>query len=251
MEPFTVDIDKIFTVRKYSYTKVNRDEEYRKVLSEFLYYVSVIKPIQPLVTIYKAVHGNLFNFIGLILKRISKTSVDGVGVDDSDLGEGNVAADDIDTVTVTSTDDVKNVDLDMFSNNYYEQIRIMFELPELNRENLPWWGHVYWRFLHLSSFYTDRFNLHLQFNCILMTLYLLLPCPTCQKNYQEMQPLKTLCIPIFKTKDATTMMYELHNQVNLHKQPPGQEFEFEQFLQLYNLSVLKSEEYHLQVSVNI
>lgn len=214
MEKTTVVVDDVFVQRTYNFGELNKDQ-YKEVVAQFLYYVSIVTPIEKISTLFKAVHENLFNFIGKIIER------------------------------------KENVNLESFSPNYYKQMVSMFELPTIEKDKLPWWGHVYWKFLHLSSFYTDKFNLHLQFNCVLMTLYLILPCPRCQENYEKLNPLKSLCIPIFKTKDATSMMYNLHNKVNLHKIEPSEFFNFADFIKLYNLTVLSDEQVYIKTTVMI
>lgn len=94
-------------------------------------------------------------------------------------------------------------------------------------------------------------GLHLQFNCVLATFYLFLPCPICQKNYEALNPVQSLCIPIFKTNDATSMIYELHNQVNLHKQAPSDVFELDKFLERYHLNVDREEVVTLDIQMEI
>lgn len=75
------------------------------------------------------------------------------------------------------------------------------------------------------------------FAAILVNFSLALPCGTCSHNFDATDPVLTLTHPLLLTRDPVTRIYELHNRVNLHKDPPSEPFKFEDFLQKYNLKL--------------
>lgn len=138
----------------------------------------------------------------------------------------------------TTANDTKSIS-QMFDENY-TKLKQMLNLPEPNKK--LWWGHVYWQFLHSCSILNGHNSqLNTKFAALLINLDLCILCTRCIENYRKKNLLRNYCIPIFVTNDSATRIFELHNKVNLTKDNPCALYEIEQFLKLYNLTLVKTE----------
>ncbi|AAN04308.1 Orf13 [Heliothis zea nudivirus] len=136
---------------------------------------------------------------------------------------------------------------------FYKFVIDHYGLYPVDIEKLKeWWGHTYWRFLHLTSILAQNDKeLLVAFASILINLSLILVCGMCQENYDKLEPIMAITYPMLLTSDPVTRIYDLHNKVNLHKIHPTKEFAFDDFLRLYNLRVLSEQHQSLSAIVQV
>lgn len=122
--------------------------------------------------------------------------------------------------------------------------------PELVPKTTEWWHSAYWNFLHLASLHNgQRAHETELFLMVIANLRTIIPCGICASNYEKMDPLLNLCTPVFATLDSATMIFELHNRVNQHKEQKSPLFKHVDFMKRYNVKALSFEELLLNYEV--
>lgn len=98
--------------------------------------------------------------------------------------------------------------------------------------NIHVWGPRFWSYMHLISFaIRENKDLILQFAALMLTFNLALPCKACSAHYIAKLPLDNVTIPMQESQDPVTIIYTLHNLVNISTGKTV--FGREQFLNLY------------------
>lgn len=123
--------------------------------------------------------------------------------------------------------------------NIYERFLRCTKLPKKpNSKNyINEWGVAYWRFLHLGSILSTRSDELVDFFAgIVLNFEVMIPCSMCAKHYVEMDPANSLLVPILRSRDPITAIYNLHNRVNRSRNVPN--FPFHDFLALYKLNAV-------------
>lgn len=129
-------------------------------------------------------------------------------------------------------------------------------LPETNLKDndssMTKWGPRYWQFLHLTSIMVNRSQIRTNiFASFMYNFDIFLYCSICSRNYQNLDAMRTVTVPMMQSKDPITTIFNLHNSVNQHTTKPT--FTIEAFCDSYNLQYNSSavEEIHYSQPISI
>ncbi len=132
---------------------------------------------------------------------------------------------------------------DDFLHTSYEKILEMLNIPNkmaVVSEQHLWsksiWGPIFWEFLHLTSIMCHTKKQMECFAYLMMNFNILLPCFICASNYIDKQP-TFIANVIIKDCDPITVMYDLHNTVNVSQNIDV--FPYKSFLEKYNIEPKK------------